>query len=171
LPLQAQGEFALVKEKLESALELSGQPVKRGTMAHKHIIYMMLADAAAQLRDGSAAAHYAPLLEELAVRDGHQPYLAIAQRAWGVAERLDEAYAEADNRLRQALAIFEEIGAHWQSGRTRMELGELALAQGDEAGARDHFARALEGFETLKARPDAARSRAALEALGSAERR
>ena len=53
MPLQAGGEFALVKEKLELALELSGQPVKRGTMAHQHIVYMMLAEAATQLDDAA----------------------------------------------------------------------------------------------------------------------
>lgn len=170
MPLQAQGEFALVKEKLESVLELSGQPVKRGTMAHKHIIYMMLADSAVQLRDKRALTRYAPLLEELAVRDGHQPYLAVAHRAWGVAHRLDGAYAAANDRLQKALAIFEELGAHWQSGRTRIELGELALAEGDEALARDHFTHALEGFAVIKARPDAQRTHAMVEALGSAAR-
>lgn len=165
--MQAQGEFALVKEKLESALHLSGQPVKRGTMAHKHIIYMMLTEAAARLQDREALPHYASLLEELAVRDGHQPYLAVAHRAWGVAQRLNEAYAEADEHLLQALAVFEERGAHWQSGRTRIELGELALAQGDEAQARGYLAQALEAFERVNARPDVERTRAALERLGS----
>jgi hypothetical protein len=67
LPLQAEGEFVLVKEKLEQALDLSGQPVKRGTMAHKHIVYMMLADSAAQLRDEAGLMKYALLLEKLAL--------------------------------------------------------------------------------------------------------
>lgn len=82
MPLQAEGEFVLVKEKLEAALELPGQPVKRGTMAHKHIVYMMLAESAAQLRDAEALTSYSSLLEELAVRDDHKPYLAVAHRSW-----------------------------------------------------------------------------------------
>jgi tetratricopeptide (TPR) repeat protein len=165
LPLQAQGEFALVKEKLESALELSGQPVKRGTMAHKHIVYMMLADAAAQLRDAAALQRYSSLLEELAARDGHQPYLAVAHRAWGIAHRLDGAYDEAEARLGQALALFEELEAGWQIGRTLVEIGELALAQSDQARANEYFSRALTAFESLEARPDAERVRVALGAL------
>jgi hypothetical protein len=81
LPLQAQGEFALVKEELEEALNLPGQPVKRGTMAHKHIIFMMLTDSPAQLRDRVTLGFYAAKLEELALRDDHCPYLAVAHRA------------------------------------------------------------------------------------------
>jgi tetratricopeptide (TPR) repeat protein len=165
LPLQAQGEFALVKEKLELALDLPGQPVKRGTMAHQHIVYMMLADSAGQLRDAVALPRYAARLEELARRDGHQPYLAVAQRAWGIAHRLNGEYAQAEARLAEALALFEERGAHWQTGRTQLERAELALAQADVAAARDRFSRALAEFEALGARPDAERTRAALQAL------
>jgi tetratricopeptide (TPR) repeat protein len=166
LPLQAQGEFALVKEKLELALDLAGQPVKRGTMAHKHIVYMMLAEAAAQLRDATTLQRYSSLLEELATRDGHQPYLAIAHRAWGIAHRLEDNYAEAEARLKQALVLFEEQEARWQVGRTHTEIAELALAQSDQATARDHYARALAEFESMEALPDIESTRAALEKLG-----
>ena len=58
-----------MKEKLEGSLVLSGQPVKRGTMAHMHIVYMMLVDTAAKARDAETIRKYAPLLEELAKRD------------------------------------------------------------------------------------------------------
>jgi len=164
LPLQARGEFALVKEQLERALDLAGQPVKRGTMAHKHIVYMMLADAAAQLGDEAATRRYAALLEELAIRDGHQPYLAVAHRAWGVAHRLGRAYDEAEARLTQALALFSAREAHWQVGRTLVEMAKLALDQADKVSARDHYARALAEFEAIGARPDIERTHTALEA-------
>ena len=153
-------------EKLEAALELPGQPVKRGTMAHKHIMYMMLAEAAAQLRDAGALAKYAEQLEALAVRDEHQPYLAVAHRSWGVAHRLGGAFAEAEERFAQALTLFEEQGTRWQTGRTLAELGELALAKGDDSGARDYYGRALATFEGMEALPDVERMRAALQALG-----
>ena len=164
--MQAQGEFALVNEKLESALELPGQPVKRGTMAHKHIIYMMLADSAAQMRDSVSLQKYSSLLEELATRDGHQPYLAVAHRAQGIAHRLAGEYNEAETRLTQALATFEELGFPWQVGRTLIEFAELALVQSDHEKAQDHFSRALTEFESVKAIPDIERTRSVLESLG-----
>ncbi len=163
--MQAEGEFALVTQKLESALELPGQPVKRGTMAHEHIVYMMLADSAAQLRDAAASRKYAAQLETLAVRDSHRPYLAIAHRTWGVVRRLEGEYTDAEVRLKQSLELFEEVGARWQIGRTLYELAELDLSRSDLANARDHFSRALVEFEAMKAMQDIERTQAALEAL------
>ena len=161
----AEGEFALVKDKLEPALALSGQPVKRGTMAHEHIIYMMLAEAAAQVGEEDALRQYAELLESLAVRDEHLPYQAVAHRAWGIACRLDGDFDQAEMRLTQALAIFEELGFRWQYGRTLSEMAELALARADQASAEEFLSRASAEFEALGAGPDEERARAALNEL------
>ncbi len=163
--MQAGGEFALVKEKLELALELSGQPVKRGTMAHRHIIYMMLAEAAAQLADLPALRHYAAQLEKLAIQDDHQPYLAIAHRAWGIACRLDGEYLDAADRLQKALASFEQLETQWQIGRTLYEMAQLNLAQSNPAGAMEYFSRALVAFEALGAMPDIQRTNEDLATL------
>jgi tetratricopeptide (TPR) repeat protein len=162
LPLQAEGEFALVLEKLEASLALSGQPVKRGTMAHKHIVYMMLVEAAAQLPDPTALSEYAERLEELATQDGHKPYLAVAHRGWGIAHRLDGDYDLAKQRLQQALALFVELEAGWQIGRTHIAIAEMNLARGEESKAAKHFTQALESFEKVEAGPDYARTQAAL---------
>ena len=151
---------------MEAALQRPGQPVKRGTMAHRHDVYMLLADSAAQLRDAAALQEYTPQLEELAERDGHRLYLAIAHRAWGVAHRLAGKHAEAEARLNQAMELFGAMETGWQIGRTLFEMGELDLARMDQSGARDHFSRGLAVFEAMKAVPEVERTRAALEALG-----
>ena len=164
--MQAKGEFAHLNENLETARDKPGQPVKRGTMAHDHHLYMLLADSAAQQRDAAGLREYAPRLEELALRDNHRLYLGIAHRAWGVAHRLAGEHAGAEARLDQALDLFEVLGTRWQVGRTLMEMGELDLAVGDRAVARDRFALALEAFESLQALPAAERAKAALDALG-----
>lgn len=165
MPIQARGEFAPIKERLVPALELSGQPVKRGTMAHKHIVYMMLVDTAAQQGDEAALREFTPLLEELAVRDDHRPYLAIAHRAWGVAHRLAGEFAEAEERFKQALGLFEDLALHWQIGRTQFALGELALASSDKNAANEYFSLALASFEQMGAIPYISRTRAELETL------
>jgi tetratricopeptide (TPR) repeat protein len=165
LPAQAEGEFALVREKLEPALQLSGQPVKRGTMAHEHIVYMMLVDAAAQVEDGATIRKFGPKLEELALRDDHQPYLAVAHRAWGIAHRLAGEYQEAGERLSKALHIFESLETRWQVGRTLFELGELSLAQTEGEAAHGYFTRAQELFEELGAKPDLTRVAAVIARL------
>jgi tetratricopeptide (TPR) repeat protein len=134
-------------------------------MAHKHIVYMMLADSAALVGDENAIREYAPLLEDLALRDNHQPYLAIAQRAWGVAHRLAGEHAEAEARLEAALDQFDELNLQWQYGRTLFELGQLANAKSDADTARDYFSQALAAFKEMGAEPDITRTNAVIEAL------
>lgn len=162
MPLQAEGEFTLLRQKLELALGLDGQPVKRGTMAHDHIVYMMLADTAAQARDVAGLRQYSPLLEELALRDDHKPYLAVAHRTWAVACLLEGRHTEAEMRLRQALEIFEEKGARWQLGRTLVVMAEVDLARSDPGAAREHLATALTEFGAIGAAPDVERTRTAI---------
>jgi tetratricopeptide (TPR) repeat protein len=161
--LLAKGEFALLTQDLTIAQGKPGQPVKRGTMAHDHHLFMLLADAAAQQRDEQALRQYTPRLEELATRDGHQLYLGIAHRAWGIAHRLAGEHDQAATRLVQALDLFRGMDTRWQIGRTYFEIGELDLARGDREAAREQFSLALEAFEALGAMPAVARARAALE--------
>jgi hypothetical protein len=124
---------------------------------------MTLADTAAQQNDLAAIRQYAPRLEELAARDEHKLYLAIAHRAWGVAHRLDGEHAAAEARLNQALELFEELETRWQIGRTLVEMGELELARSNPTAGRDYLSRALAAFEGLQAVPDMARAREVLE--------
>ena len=144
----------------------AGQPVNFGTMAHDHEIYMILADTAVEMRDSSGLYKYAPLLEELANRDKHKLYLAIAHRAYGVAHRLEGKHAEAETQLKQALELFTKLGARWQIGRTLFELGELKLPQSEEkAKAIEYYSQALGSFQEIQALPNAERTRAALNSL------
>ena len=142
---------------------LSGQPVKRGTMAHEHIVYMMLVDSAAIARDQNTILKYAPLLEKLATRDDHRPYMAIMHRARGIAHQLSMEYNHAESRLKQALDIFEELDTPWQRGRTLYELCVLAQDRGNLDNSRDLFVQALQEFERLGATADVVRTKAALE--------
>jgi hypothetical protein len=151
---------------LEPALERSGQPVKRGTMAHEHHVYTLLADCAAQRRDAAALARYAGRAEDLARRDGHRLYQAIAYRTGAVASRLAGRLSEAEERLAQAVALFGELETGWQLGRTLFELGELKAEAGDGTAAQVAYGQALAAFERMKARPDAARTQLALAKLG-----
>lgn len=163
--MQAQGEFALIDKRLEPALGLSGQPVKRGTMAHEHIVYMMLVDSAAMAGAEAAIRKYAPLLQSLAERDDHRPYLAVAQRAWGIAHRIAGEYDEAERCLKSALALFGELETHWQIGRTLFEMGELERTRSNTELAEDYFTQALGAFERIKAGPYINRTRAAMRQL------
>ena len=161
----AEGEFALVRQHLEQALPKDAVPPGNAAPGADHDLYALLVDTCALQRDEAALRHYAPLAEETAARCGHQLYLGIAHRAWGVAHCLAGEYAESEARLQKALEIFEMLGARWQIGRTQFELGKLAHAWNDVAEARDAYSRALVAFEAIGAKPDAARARAALDSL------
>ncbi len=139
------------------------QPVKNGSMAHEHNMVMLLTEVAVQRGDASALRQYAPMLEELAVRDNHRFYLAIAHRAWGVAHRLAGEFAASEARLDQAAQLFREYGTRWQLGRTFFEMGELGVRRLDAVMARQSFAQAVAEFEAVRALPDLERARAALE--------
>jgi len=134
-------------------------------MAHEHIVYMMLVDSAARAGDETAIRRFAPKLEELALRDDHKPYLAVAHRAWGIAHRLAREYTDAETRLEKALEIFEELETRWQLGRTLFEMGELAMAKADGGTAHSYFSRAQDVFEEIDAGPDVTRTAAVLETI------
>ena len=125
----------------------------------------MYVELVSRQSDEASLRQYAPLAEATARRDGHELYQAVAHRAWGMLYRLQGEYVAADKRLNQALELFERLETRWQIGRTLHELGELAQAQTDQASARAYFSRALAAFGEMKAMPDMARTRAALESL------
>jgi tetratricopeptide (TPR) repeat protein len=155
----AEGEFALVRQHLEDALEQGAEWVG------DHDLYALLADAAAQQRDEASLERYAPLAEETATYYDHTLYQAVTHRALGVAHGLAGDHSQAEARFNQALELFRGLDTRWQVGRTLFELGELARTRSDGAAAQDYFKSALEEFEFLGAAPDMARTRAALEAL------
>jgi hypothetical protein len=82
-----------------------------------------------------------------------------------VAHRLAGEWAAARDGLEQALGLFESLGTRWQAGRTLFEMGELAQDQDQRARAREYYSAALRALEVMRAVPDAARARAARQAL------
>jgi tetratricopeptide (TPR) repeat protein len=163
LPLMAEGEFALVKDHLETAGKI---PVSsRGFLMNETERYFLLVDLAVQERDEVGLRQYAPLAEEMALRDEHLLFQAGSHRAWGVLHRLEGKYEKAEAHLNQALEMFQGLETRWQIGRTLYELAELAVARADPTEAREYFSRALVAFEEIRANPDAVRTREALRLL------
>ncbi|MEA2575323.1 MAG: hypothetical protein QOH93_2621 [Chloroflexia bacterium] len=147
------GEFAPMREHLEAAFARSNAPLKWGSMPTELELYVLLADSAAEERDESAIREFAPILEELATRNGHALYEAVAHRAWGVAHTIAGEYTQAQVRLEQSLTLLRGMDARWQIGRALCELGELAAQRGDRPSARTYFSEALAQYEELRAVP------------------
>jgi predicted DCC family thiol-disulfide oxidoreductase YuxK len=152
----AAGEFAQVNGHLEQALETAAEWVG------DHDVYAMLAEAAVQQRDRQALLRYAPLAEQSAERYGHTLYRAIAQRALGVASMLAGDENQSEEQLQAALDAFQELGTRWQTGRTLVELGELARLRAHTTLARKYYSSALDHFEALGAVPDSERVRSVI---------
>jgi len=161
-----EGEFALVRHELDLAFGQNQEFEYVGD----HDVHTALVDVASLQRDEAAIRAYAPPAEALAIRYDHKLYQGIICRAWGVAHRLAGEFDEAGARFNQALNFFTPLGTRWQIGRTHFELGELAVVRCDTAQARASFTLASANFEAMRAAPDLARARAALEELSRAER-
>jgi tetratricopeptide (TPR) repeat protein len=155
----AEGEFALVRQILEAAVDLPAEWIG------DHDMYVMLADVAASQHDLAGIQKYAPQAEVLAERYQHLLYQAITHRAWGVAYRLTGDYIQSDARLKKALNLFIRLDARWQAGRTLFELGELARASNELVAAQSWFAEALSAFEEMNAQIEVKRTWVELEEL------
>jgi len=159
----AEGEFALTQQHLEAGLQ---KGVEMGVVqGSDHDMYALLVDAAAQERDQAVLEKYTPLAQESARIIDHKLDLAIADRARGVLHMLEGEFEQAEARLTRALEAFSTYPAPWQIGRTLFDLGDVARAQGKQDEAREHFSRALDAFEQLRAAPYVERARRALADL------
>ncbi|MBL8163944.1 MAG: tetratricopeptide repeat protein [Anaerolineae bacterium] len=157
--LQAEGEFALVTQYMERALQ---SPL---WFWGKFNLYALLIDTAAQQRDLEALRQYIVPAEESALQNDHRLYLGVAYRSKGIMYRLMSDYQDAELWLTKALEIFEKLETRWQIGRTFYELGELARLQDNTTAAYSYYSKALANFEALGAAPDANRTRTALDRL------
>ncbi len=148
-----------MKEHLEFASRKFADPVKWGSGGTEMDLHAVHVDAAARQRDEKTLREHASVLEELAMRSDHKLYLAIAQRAWGVARRLAGESDSALSRLNRALELFQELETRWQIACTLTELGELEQSRHNNRVARDYFSRALTEFDALRAAPATTRTR------------
>ncbi|QFZ20907.1 ATP-binding protein [Saccharothrix syringae] len=71
---------------------------------------------------------------------------ARARRNWAVACLRRKRYAEADEHLRLALDLYDELGDHVGAARTVLNLGILAEQQADFPAALGHAQRAFDRF-------------------------
>lgn len=126
----------------------------------------MLADTSAQQRDLAGLQKYAALAGQHAVQLKHTLYEGVAHRALGVMQRLLGNRGESEKELYHAVALFKGLGTRWQSGRTYLELGDLAIDGGDASTASAHYAEALKAFEEMQAKPAVEQVRKKLESLG-----
>lgn len=99
-------------------------------------------------------------LEEIAVTHQREALHAMAAQARGELLLAEEHAADALPLLRQALAVWTDLGATYESARLREQLARACRLLGDEDTASFELDGALRTFEELGAVPDVRRLQA-----------
>ncbi|MEE8407628.1 MAG: adenylate/guanylate cyclase domain-containing protein [Acidimicrobiia bacterium] len=101
-------------------------------------------------------------LEEIAQAFESQVWKAAVASSRGALLLHDEDHGGAVETLGRAWRMWQKVNLPYEMARTRVQLGEARLAEGNEAGARLEFKAALSTLEHLGATTDSSRVRALL---------
>ncbi|WP_125611856.1 LuxR C-terminal-related transcriptional regulator [Specibacter cremeus] len=142
------GELTAAWVGLESALDTATEPAQRADLLacavqvalERHLTPD--ARAAAQALEASAAAFDTLYLH------------ALATRTRGMCALVDGAHADALRALRASWAQWRRLDAPYEAAITRIAIGEVVRATGDEGGAQLEFDAARGVLESLGAVPD-----------------
>jgi len=157
--------MATVVERIEEAQTLLDKILHSG-MLFKSDVEPELVRAKIIVTQGETRALRDAVMVEEKLHDGqNRRNLARARRVAGQAMMGLGELEQAEPKLREALALFEQLDTPWQQGRTMAALGELWRRRGEATLACGYFSRALVIFEQMQAVPDAARTRLTLESL------
>jgi ATP/maltotriose-dependent transcriptional regulator MalT len=102
-------------------------------------------------------------LHAIAVEAGTGPLRALASLAAGVVEARSGDPMSARKHLEDAVDLFQESGAPFETGRARVELAGVMRALGRHDVAIDEAQRAIDDLEPLGASFELARARAVLD--------
>lgn len=144
---------------LRQAVErLTSIPLRQGIV--RHLVY--LSEAHLLAGEAGLAFEAAQEASRRCQTEENVFNLGLVERALGRIAHAARELGDAEARLASALAKFEACGATFEAGRSRLDLAELAAAQGDPGRARDHVGAAVAAFESAGApkRAAAARERA-----------
>jgi len=111
------------------------------------------------------ARHAVAELQAIANQAGTGPLKALASLAAGLVAARSNDPKSARKHLEDAVDLFKESGAPFETGRARVELARVMGALARPEAAADEARRAIEDLAPLGARLELARARAVLDAL------
>jgi ATP/maltotriose-dependent transcriptional regulator MalT len=147
----AQGDVAAAAASIRRVLAETEEPLRRAALLPAS------AEIALERREVADARQASRELDEVAVSSGSAMVAAMAAQVRGAVELVDGEAEAALVSLRRAWQLWEEIGAPYQSARTRVLIGEACAALGDHDAAALELEAARAGFERLGAVPDLTR--------------
>ena len=92
--------------------------------------------------------------------------VAWAQRALGRISQAADSLIAAEHHFREALGIFDTMQAHFEVGRTHLDLADLTHLQGNPEAATMHLTKAYKLFEALQVPKYTERTRQRVRELG-----
>jgi DNA-binding CsgD family transcriptional regulator len=140
-------------------------PVKNRT-ERAAALELMVRACVEQGREQEAAQAVAEL-QAIASEAGTGPLRALASLAAGVVEARTGDMKSARKHLEDAVDLFQESGAPFETGRARVELAGVMRALGRPDVASDEARRAIDDLEPLGASYELARARAVLEPVSA----
>jgi ATP/maltotriose-dependent transcriptional regulator MalT len=151
----AQGDAGAGAAGIRRALAETKEPLPRAALLPAS------AEIALALGEVAVAREASVELQDVAESSGSAMVSAMAAQVRGAVEISDGDAETALVSLRRAWQLWEEIGAPYQSARTRVLVGEACAALGDLDAAALELDAARAGLEKLGAKPDLDRLAAA----------
>ena len=147
----AQGDDDAAAASIRRVLAETVEPLPRAALLPAFAEIALERGEAADARKASRE------LADVAASSGSAMLGAIAAQVRGAVELVDGDAEAALVSLRRAWQVWEELGAPYQSARTRVLVGEACAALGDHDAAALELEAARAGFERLGAVPDLTR--------------
>jgi ATP/maltotriose-dependent transcriptional regulator MalT len=147
----AQADVGAAAAGIRRALAETNEPLPRAGLLPAH------AEIALALGEVGEAGESSTELREIAASSGSAMVGAMAAQVRGSVELAEGDAQAALVSLRRAWQLWEEVGAPYESARTRVLVGQACAALGDRDAAVLEFEAARAGFERLGAKPDVAR--------------
>ena len=146
----AQGDAEAAAAAVRRALGETAEPLKRARILPATAEIMVAAG------DHAEARRAADELAKVAARHGSVMLRALVEHVRGAVELAEGDAAGALVSLRQALKAWQELGAPYETARTRVLVGRACRALGDDDTAALELEAAGDVFTRLGAAPDAA---------------
>ncbi len=146
----AQGDAGRAASVIRRALGETAEPLRRARLLPAYAEIMLAAEDRTEARSACEE------LAEIAARFGSAMLRAIVEHVRGAVELAEGDAAAALLSLRRAWRAWQELGAPYESARTRVLLGRACRALGDEETAASELEEARAVFARVGALPDLA---------------
>lgn len=147
----AQGRVEAGVAAIRRVLDATSDPLQRARLLPAYVEIMLAAGDIEDARRGAGE------LGEIAATLNIAILRAIAAHADGAVRLADSDARAALAPLRDAFAVWRQVGAPYLAARVRVLIGTACRSLGDEDGANLAFDAARQVFDELGAAPDAAR--------------